>query len=216
MNALLRLLAMLLIAFAAPAQAESTLASSLTPIADNFPTANGLQPAWGDVNHLPGSMGADPVGAFRMICGAGQILYDDPVVYPGQPGKSHLHQFYGNLGVNANTTYASQRTTGGTTCGDPTLPYGVNRSGYWMPAMLDGAGNVVKPVYVAIYYKRIPASDPRCTRSNPGSIGNCVGIPTGIRWITGYNMQGAQPTSRRCFTATAGHHPPPSRPTSPT
>ena len=135
-------------------------------------------------------MGSDPVGAFRMICGAGQLAYDDPLVYPGQPGKSHLHQFYGNLGVNANSTFSTIRTTGGSTCGDPTASYAVNRSGYWMPAMLDGAGNVVKPVYVAIYYKRIPASDPRCTRSNPGSIGNCVGIPTGLRFITGYNMQG--------------------------
>jgi hypothetical protein len=125
-----------------------------------------------------------------MICGAGQLSCDDPLVYPGQPGKSHLHQFYGNVSANANSTYASLRQNGGSTCGDSNLPYAVNRSGYWMPAMLDGAGHVVKPQYVAIYYKRIPASDPRCSLANANAIGNCVGIPTGLRWISGYNMQG--------------------------
>ena len=54
--------------------------------------------------------------------------------------------------------------------------------------MLDGAGNVVKPEYVAIYYKREPASAPECTPGNAAFIGTCVGIPTGLRYITGYNM----------------------------
>ena len=36
----------------------------------------------------------------------------------------------------------------------------LNRSGYWMPAMLNGAGYVVRPDYVMIYYKRRPATDP--------------------------------------------------------
>jgi hypothetical protein len=167
-----------------------------TPIADNFNTADGIAPSpWG----MPPSSGVDPVGAFRMICGAGQVSYDDPIVYPGQPGASHLHQFYGNLGANANSTYSSLRTTGNSTCGDPNNPAAVNRSGYWMPAMLDGAGHVVKPMYVTIYYKRIPASDPRCTRSNPGSVGDCVGIPTGLRWITGYNMQGGANDTQTSF-----------------
>jgi hypothetical protein len=47
------------------------------------------------------------VGAFRMTCQAGQVLADDPVVYPGQPGKSHLHQFYGNESADAFSTYLS-------------------------------------------------------------------------------------------------------------
>lgn len=175
-------------------------AASFTPIADNFNTADGLQAAWGN-GHLPDSMGTDPVGAFRMICTAGQVSYDDPLVYPGQPGASHLHQFYGNITADANSTYASLRENGGSTCGDPTLSYAVNRSGYWMPAMLDGAGNVVKPQYVAIYYKRIPESDPRChPETNPETaIGICVGVPSGLRWISGYNMQGGTSDAAALF-----------------
>jgi hypothetical protein len=95
-------------------------------------------------------------GAFRFLCGAGQLSYDDPLLYPGQPGKSHLHQFYGNTGANAYSTYNSLRTTGGSTCSNNTYP--VNRSAYWQPAMFDGKGNVVQPDYSVIYYKKPPNS----------------------------------------------------------
>ncbi len=74
---------------------------------------------------------------------------------PGQPGKAHLHQFVGNTGTNANSTYATLRTSGQSTCqnanGGP-----VNRSAYWFPAMLNGIGGVVKPDYWHLYYKRDP------------------------------------------------------------
>ena len=107
---------------------------------------------------------ADVVGAFRFICTAGQVLPDDPIVFPGQPGKSHLHQFYGNEAANAFSTYASLRAGGQSTCNRG--PFAANRSAYWMPAMLDGAGNVVKPGFVSIYYKRRPAADPKCSLSS--------------------------------------------------
>ena len=107
---------------------------------------------------VPPSSAPDPEGAFRFICNPGQLLRDDPIVYPGQAGKSHLHQFYGNTTANANSTYDSLRTTGQSTCMSP-----LNRSAYWMPAMLDGAGNAVRPDSVAIYYKRLPKSDPKCS-----------------------------------------------------
>jgi hypothetical protein len=59
-----------------------------------------------------------------------------------------------------------------------------------MPAMLDGAGNVVKPAYVAIYYKRRPASDPKCSLSsgNRQAEGNCLPIPNGLKFIFGYDL----------------------------
>lgn len=167
-----------------PTAATSFLASAVTAIVDSFTTANGIGPSpWG----LPASMGIDPVGAFRFTCGPGHLAYDDPIVYFGQPGKSHLHQFYGNLTVDASSTYSSIRATGDSTC-SPTPGAPVNRSAYWMPAMLDGAGNVVRPDNVLIYYKRLPKSDPKCTRSNPGSVGDCVGIPTGLKFVAGFNM----------------------------
>src|SRR5438046_1298283 len=108
-------------------------------IADNFDTNTQLQ-AWEEVP----AQEPDPVGAFRFTCNAGQLAKDDPIVYPGQPGKSHLHQFFGNTGTNANSNYNSLRTTGGSTC-TRSATESPQRSAYWMPAMLDGAGNAVKP-----------------------------------------------------------------------
>lgn len=159
--------------------------TGLDPIPSNFDIASYLRPSWGTGKIAPDN-GIDPVGAFRFICGAGQVLSDDPVVFPGQPGKSHRHQFYGNTGIDAFSTYASIRSTGDSSCGDP-----LNRSGYWMPAMLDGKGNVVQPDYISIYYKRLPASNRGCnpiTDVADKAQGICVPIPNAIRFIFGYDM----------------------------
>ena len=85
---------------------------------------------------------------------------------PGQPGKSHLHQFIGNTAADANSTYQSLRTKGGSTCDNRSTPdKAFNRSAYWMPAMLDGEGNAIRPDYALVYYKRIPAGQPGLRRS---------------------------------------------------
>ena len=152
-------------------------------IASNFTVSSALQPAWG-TGEIPVSNSPDSVGAFRFICGAGQLAYDDPIVYPGQAGKSHLHQFYGNTTANANSTFASLRGAGDSTCNNSN---GVtaNRSAYWMPAMLDGKGNVVQPDYVQVYYKAVPAGSADCQKY---AAGRCVAIPNGLRFIFGYDM----------------------------
>src|SRR3954449_5787704 len=155
-----------------------------TPIASNGDFNVAMQPTWGS-GTIPGSAAPDVVGAFRFICTAGQVLPDDPIVYPGQPGKSHLHQFYGNEAANASSTYAGLRARGTSTCNHG--PFAANRSAYWMPAMLDGAGNVVKPAFVSIYYKRRPASAPKCslTSGAPHAEGDSLPIPNGLKFIFG-------------------------------
>lgn len=169
-------------------------------VPDNADPALSLQPSWGS-GAIPVSAKPDVVGALRFNCKAGQVLADDPIVYPGQPGKSHLHQFYGNESANAGSTYASLRTTGTSTC-NRGVAAPANRSAYWMPAMLDGSGNVVKPNFVSIYYKRRPASDPKCSLSSgdPRAEGNCLTIPNGLRFIFGYDMlTGKTPTGELYF-----------------
>ena len=176
----------------------------LPTIPSNFDIQSELVPSWGSGAIAP-SAAPDVVGAFRFICNAGQVSFDDPIVYPGQPGKSHLHQFFGNTGADASSTYASLRTSGGSTCTSP-----LNRSAYWMPAMLNGKGQVVRPDYVSIYYKRRPVSDPECRRQGAA----CVEIPRGLRFIFGFDMLNhkAQKTGGGYFncdgpTGIAGHYP---------
>jgi hypothetical protein len=151
-----------------------------TDVPDNFTTSLALEAAPAE------GPSADAVGAFRFFCTAGQLLQDDPLVYPGQPGVSHLHQFAGNTGTNASSNYQSLRTSGGTTCGNSAAP--VQRSAYWIPAMLDGVGNAVKPDKIMTYYKRIPASNPACGAPDAAHVGYCTDLPNGLRFIFGYNM----------------------------
>jgi hypothetical protein len=160
------------------------------PIASNFDRLPLLVPSWGTGAIAP-SNGDDVVGAFRFICNPSHLSYDDPIVYPGQPGRAHLHQFFGNTQANANSTYESLRTSGDSTCNNA-----LNRSAYWLPAMMNGRGQVVRPDYISIYYKRRPASDPKCTLGNPGAVGDCVDLPRGLRFVFGYDMlRNEQPTN---------------------
>ena len=162
------------------------------PIADNFDYAAAFEPTTYGPNGGPGIpaiTSTSDLGAFRFNCrpSAGQLLKDDPIVYPGQPGASHLHMFIGNTGANANSTYESLRTTGGSSCDNQGQSWAINRSSYWTPAMLDGVGNAVLPDYVMVYYKRFPAGGPGCV--GPMAIGICTDLPNGLRFIFGYNMK---------------------------
>ena len=152
--------------------------SGLDPIASGVDVASYLMKSWG-TGDIPGSMAPDVVGAFRFICTPSHNAYDDPIKYPGQPGKSHLHTFFGNTKADASSTYASLRTTGESTCNNL-----LNRSAYWIPSMMTPAGKIVMPNYVSIYYKRRPDTDPECKREGIA----CIALPRGLRYIFGYNM----------------------------
>ena len=140
-------------------------AQELPPIASNFDIN-----AWQVNVEVPPSAAPDVVGAFRFICSPSHNLPDDPIVYPGLPGKAHMHTFFGNTMASASSTYQSLRQHGESSCqGGP-----LNRSAYWMPAMMNGAGNIVMPDYIAIYYKGPPRGASRAP-------------PRGLRFIFGFD-----------------------------
>ena len=90
------------------------------------------------------------IGAFRTECDFSHMNFDDPILYPGQAGRSHLHAFFGNTGTNANSTASSIANTGNSTCRGGIL----NRSAYWVPAMIDTRnGAPVRPTTANFYYK---------------------------------------------------------------
>ena len=164
-----------------PVPRETAARGELSAIPTNFDRRAMIMPAWesGPIGAVPASAAPDNVGAFRFMCAPGQLSYDDPIVFANQPGKSHLHQFFGNTSANARSSYASLRQSGDSTCMNP-----LNRSAYWIPAMLNGRGQVVRPDYAVIYYKRNPASSPDCKLTAK----ECVPMPRGLRYVFGYDM----------------------------
>ena len=176
---------------AAPSPSPTAAGTGGLPaIASNFYRADFL-----GGSRIPQSAAPDVVGAFRFICQASHIAYDDPIVHPGQKGASHLHQFFGNTKTDADSDYQSLRTSGDSTCMNK-----LNRSAYWVPAMLDGKGHVVRPDNVSIYYKRRPAGDPECQKMGD----ECVAQPNGIKYIVGYDMAGG-PTTGHPYINANGH-----------
>ena len=85
---------------------------------------------------------------FISACDFSHQSNDDPIVYPNQPGKSHLHQFIGNDSTNAASTLTSllAATTSCRRSGDT--------AAYWAPALLQGL-TPVTPTGATIYYRRL-------------------------------------------------------------
>ena len=115
--------------------------------------------------------GGSPEGQFRLACEYSHFSYDDPIIYPGQPGKSHFHMFFGNTNTDAFTTDEKLINEGGATC----QGFELNRSAYWVPALLDGKGNAVVPFNIIIYYKT----------KDTGSV---IPMPQGLQMIGGNDI----------------------------
>jgi Domain of unknown function (DUF1996) len=72
---------------------------------------------------------ASPSGQFVVRCRYSHTLADDPIVFPGQPGASHVHDFFGNVTTDAASTVESM-LAGETTCRAAS-----DTAGYWAPAV---------------------------------------------------------------------------------
>jgi Domain of unknown function (DUF1996) len=100
-------------------------------------------------------------------CAISHELNDDPIRFPGHPGVSHRHTFFGNASVNAFSTSASLSRSG-TTCNEKG-----DRAAYWLPAPTVGrwknmrayySAGAVNPVFVRLYpdgTKLVSGSDER-------------------------------------------------------
>ena len=117
----------------------STVAPAVPGFASRRVSATSEQPA-----------GPFEVGAFRTACGYSHTASDDPIVYPGQPGRSHSHTFFGNTGTNADSNSDLIANSGNSTCRGGII----NRSAYWVPTMVDTRTSAaVNPEESIFYYK---------------------------------------------------------------
>ncbi len=97
----------------------------------------------------PAGFREDGSGAFRTHCLESHIGPDDPLVWPGDPGMSHVHVFFGNPDTDAFTTTTSLQETPSTTCDGVSL----NKSGYWVPALFGPSGERIPFIDPLFYYK---------------------------------------------------------------
>ncbi len=109
---------------------------------------------------------AIPGSEFRVTCAASHRGMDDPIVFPGQAGVSHMHEFFGNRTTNAQSTLTSLRA-GSTSCNPVS-----DKSAYWVPTLYKN-GQAVAPDSVTIYYQGIHDR----TRA--------VAHPQGLRYVVG-------------------------------
>jgi hypothetical protein len=87
-----------------------------------------------------------PNGPYYTIgCSFSHRNNDDPVVFPGQPGKSHSHSYVGNRAVDAATTPAAL-VGGRSTCESE-----FDSSAYWMPTLFVGQDDIT-PLTSIVYY----------------------------------------------------------------
>jgi uncharacterized protein DUF1996 len=108
------------------------------------------------VGLVPLSSGADvqlPVflrkrqsGVFISMCRLSHRAPDDPIVKFGQPGASHLHDFFGNTTTNAYSNYRTLRQ-GHTTCNNRPD----DAAGYWVPSLLLN-GQLIQAYKLNAYY----------------------------------------------------------------
>ena len=149
---------------------------SFATVPSNFDRAPWILPGDGIPRSTPEG------GGIGIGCEHSHLGYDDPIVYPGVRGASHLHNFAGNTATNADSTYRSLRSTGSGTCSGGPL----DRTGYWIPAMHNGQGRVVIPSFFEVYYTGSGTQQ---------EIQSIQTYPNGLRMIAGFDM--AEPNTIR-------------------
>jgi hypothetical protein len=121
---------------------------------------------------------------------------DDPIVFPAQAGRSHMHDFFGNVSADANSSTATL-VKAASTCLKGIDE--VDRAAYWTPSLLNGNAIVAAvpgeqriDAYYAVLDKRMPvrpipfglrmvAGDAKATSPQPLDIVhyNCLRYPNG-------------------------------------
>jgi hypothetical protein len=101
--------------------------------------------------------------SFAVRCDFSHRLSDDPIKFPGQPGASHSHDFFGNKSTDAFSTYQSMTASGAaTSCSRPE-----DTAGYWIPTVSwkDSKGTqTTLTANRAVFYYRAGNKDYRTVR----------------------------------------------------
>lgn len=139
-------------------------------------------------------------GIMRINCDFAHSSYNDPIVFPGQADAAHLHRFYGNMLLDQNSTIETLFTSGESSCQGNTL----NRSAYWIPALLapsydpvsgtrllDSSGQPAWKAVPAVVGNDEEAHEIFYYSAGVSNLSSIRTIPLGLKMIAGNHM--AQP-----------------------
>ncbi|WP_328995626.1 DUF1996 domain-containing protein [Kribbella sp. NBC_01245] len=132
------------------------------------------------------------VAEFLADCPFSHRLPDDPIVFPGMPGASHMHSFFGSTTVNAHTTIDTLKNAP-TNCNPAE-----DKSSYWVPTLFVN-NQPVEPTGTTFYYLGEGVRDEVIATTQP--------LPFGLRIVAG-NAKAAGPndnTISRWSCLHAGH-----------
>lgn len=110
------------------------------------------------------------VGQFIVECDLSHTVSDDPILYPGQPGASHLHAFFGNATTSASSRPA-EMVGAETSCDDHR-----DTAAYWVPMLMDGS-TPIEPSYSVAYYRAGLDVDPQSVVAYPPGLVMIAGDP---------------------------------------
>ena len=133
---------------------------------------------------------AAPEPSFKVTCYPTGHAQDDPIVFPGQAGKSHMHTFYGAHGVNANSNLTSILADPRSQCGS--YYDKSDRSAYWIPSLYRNDQLVYKDdgsMNLTVYYQR---------SGNSSGARIDQAFPQGLRMIAG-DMRATTPQDNVWF-----------------
>ena len=110
-------------------------------------------------------------GRFHVECAYSPSAPDDPIVFPGQPGASHRHDFFGATDVDAFSD-ADSLLAGGTTCATRQ-----DKASYWAPSLFVG-DEPVEPLTSTAYYRAADGVEPSAVQPFPFGLMMIAGDPT--------------------------------------
>ncbi|KAK7415428.1 hypothetical protein QQX98_005879 [Neonectria punicea] len=112
----------------------------------------------------------------------------DPIVFPGQYDKSHMHSFFGSDAVTANTTTSAELQAGCSTAQNPN-----DYSIYWVPTLFVRKDTGTEPVPVnrfSAYYVSIENAEVAIPQDFQAVAGNVSAVDqagvdalTGVSWF---------------------------------
>lgn len=115
--------------------------------------------------------------SFKVTCFPRGMAQNDPIVFPGQAGRSHMHSFFGAKGVDQNTTTESLLSQETSQCGNHFDT--VDLSAYWIPTLYknDVAVHEESGMHQLVaYYQRA---------GGPNGALVAQAIPRGLKMIAG-------------------------------